>query len=208
MKTVKTVMKENEKNLIFITPFPSNLYDKTKLTIEIMGQIPERSFEDRSVYINFKMENSKNNIQTEGLNSSMWIQGEEAISLGMKLIESGNFAMKANMYNHQLFRMKKQLELYITEGRVKEVVFELIEEKPVNYGEGYHLFLITPVFHKGKEPEYVKDFCFEEVVYWSPFKKEFEEQMYSFVKNISFRFKNYDHNKKIEEFKDSCKQKQ
>jgi hypothetical protein len=65
---METVLREKET---------MDIFKNDDIKIEIIGQNVERSFEDRDVYINFKMNSFSQNI---------WIRGEESIKIGQILI--------------------------------------------------------------------------------------------------------------------------
>jgi len=197
--TIETIMKEKEKKEILTFPYPYNLNsDGSNISFTIIGQMVERSFEDRSVFLSVK---TTNKIETDfPIDFDMWLQAEDAIEIGLLLISNAKFAMKANMLNHQLIHMGRKLKDFIQEGRVEKIIFRMIEENPCNYGGGFHTFLIKPVFIKTKEPKYMEDFSFEDVINWSPFPKDFHEQIETFTKGVDYSFENYNHEEEVEKF--------
>lgn len=184
MSSVQTVMKEQEQ---------SDKFNINGLDFEIMGLNVERSFEDRSVYIRVS---DKDRAYTD------WLNGEDAITLGLSLIKQGQFALKANMINHQAIHMKKRLDKYINEGRVKFIKFTVIDENPVNYGKGYRTYKIEPEWRKDKSPEYDEDFSMEYVIYWSPRDEDFIKQINNWNgdgKCLILMY-GYDRSKELKEF--------
>lgn len=150
---METVFKQKE--VTEKLKFHNSLFERD-IEFEIMGQNVDRSYEDRSVYLNIKHGDSR--IQD-------WLNGEDAITLGLSLIKHGQFALQANMVNHQLIHQRRKLDQYINEDRVSVLIFEVVDKKPVNYGEGFMTFKIKPVWVEGEEPEYDEDFEYEQVIY-------------------------------------------
>jgi len=186
--TVQTIVKEKYQSEEFeaVTGL-----DGEPSKFEVNGQTVEMSYEDRNVYYNF-------NESPEG-----WLDGEKAIELGTLLIEQGKKALLANMINHQLIHCISIYERYCKEDRVKQVILEMIDDTPVNYGKGFKTFLITPIWKQNKAPEYNEEFCFEDVIHFSPFEDEFENQINKFI--VPVLFINYDHKKEVQKFNERCK---
>jgi len=161
-KMVQTVVKEKYESEFFQSEF--NLSGKI-VKFEICGQTVDRCFEDRSVYLN--------------INETIvgWLKGEDAIKLGQMLINHGQKALIANMINHQHIHMYSILMRYLSKDIVEKVIMEVVDENPANYGSGFRTYKVSCVWKENKEPEFDKDFCFETVVYWSPFEKEFKDQI-------------------------------
>jgi len=135
------------------------------------------SFEDRTVYIHITYD--KQDITT-------WINGEKAIELGQMLIEHGKFALEANMVNHQKIHMATTLKRFINDGIVKFIHLKMIDKNPVNYGSGFHEFLITPQFYDGKEPKYQEGFYYNDVLYFSNILEDEFERTCEFFGDIIF----------------------
>jgi len=186
--TVQTIVKEKYQSEEFEAV---TRLDGEPSKFEVNGQTVEMSYEDRNVYYNF-------NESPEG-----WLDGEKAIELGTLLIEQGKKALLANMINHQLIHCISIYESYCKEDRVKQVILEMIDDTPVNYGKGFKTFLITPIWKQNKAPEYNEEFCFEDVIYFSPFEDEFENQINKFI--VPVLFINYDHKKEVQKFNERCK---
>jgi len=186
--TVQTIVKEKYQSEEFEAV---TRLDGEPSKFEVNGQTVEMSYEDRNVYYNF-------NESPEG-----WLDGEKAIELGTLLIEQGKKALLANMINHQLIHCISIYERYCKEDRVKQVILEMIDDTPVNYGKGFKTFLITPIWKQNKAPEYNEEFCFEDVIYFSPFEDEFENQINKFI--VPVLFINYDHKKEVQKFNERCK---
>lgn len=189
---VKTIVDEEYKTETI--EYFNNLFERT-MKIDIQGQTVDRSFEDRDVYLS---------IDHEGKNITNWLRGEQAIELGTKLIVHGKKALIANMINHQLSRCDNRLMKFIDESRVKKIILKCIDEKPKNYGGGYKTFRVIPIWIKDKAPEYNEDFCYDVVIYFSPFEDEFKQQIERFKVNVEFV--DYDHEKEVKEFNERCKQ--
>jgi len=195
MKTVQD--KESGSSFVEI-PYPSCLSDDSKLTFEIKGLNHERSYEDRDVFLNIKGDDGNINITT-------WIRGESAIDLGLKLIEHGKFALESNMINHQLIHKVREFKKYLEEDRVEEVEFKLIDSSPVNYGDGFKKFKITPYWIEGKQPEYADDFSFEHIIYWSPFEDKYADQLDYYTHGCSYSFIGYDRELEVKRFDEQCR---
>ena len=177
-----TVNEQYEKEEI---RFLDKLFER-EYAFEIQGQIVERSYEDRNVYFNFK--------ETE----SGWLNGEQSIELGMKFIEHGKKALLANMINHQCIHCYNTLHRYIRKNRVENIILKMINDNPPNYGRGFKTFRIIPVWKERKIPEYAENFCFDDVIYFSPFQDEYNQQIEEF--KVPIKFEGYDHQKEVEEF--------
>lgn len=184
---MQTVVKEEYKPEVL--RFRNELFEN-ETTIEVHGQTVDRSFEDRDVYFNIDR-------------NSGWLNGEQAIELGQALIKHGTRALIANMINHQHSNRVSKLRKFISEDRVKEVIMSVVDEHPVNYGDGFKTYLVTPVWIENMAPKYEEDFSFETVVYWSPFEEEFAKQINSWGGNV--QFVGYDREKELKEFNQACK---
>jgi hypothetical protein len=155
------------------------------LKFTIHGMTPDRTYEDRDVYF-------------ESNCTGMSMRAEDAITLGTKLIEHGRRAMLANMYQHQHIHHVNQLKRFIREERVEKLIFTVTDEHPANHGSGWRLHTVTPVWVEGKAPRYNEDFEFETIVYWSPFKKEFEHQLAEW--KVPVEIANYDREQDVANF--------
>lgn len=157
----QTVSKiNNEKDVL-------NIYNslfETNLKVEILGQKPDRSYEDRDVFLE---------IEKDDVMIRDWLSGETAIELGQLLIKHGLYALNENMIQHQQIHHWSEWERYVREGRVESCTIENVKEdtKVSNY------FILTPVWVQDKAPEYREDFSFEFDMQISPFQKEFLNQM-------------------------------
>lgn len=93
--------------------------------IEILGQTPERSFEDRSVYVNIKSIKkplksiTSSSIESDFYEITTWLDGEKAIELGQMFIEQGKFALEANMINHQNIHMSNTFKRFLDDDILK-----------------------------------------------------------------------------------------
>lgn len=160
----------------------------------ILGLNVERSYEDRSVY--YSITDSSGNECVRN-----WMNGEDAITLGMSLIRQGQFALKANMINHQLIHHVNELKKFVKDERVWILKFTVIDEHPCNYGRGYRTYKVTPIWRRGKSPEFQSDFSFEIVRYWSPFEDEFEKELEYWTQNkCGIVFEGYDREQEVELF--------
>ena len=194
-------IQDKEMDSEFISfPYPSSLYENgDKLRFEIKGLTNERSYEDRDVFVNI----SKNDDSA----LTFWLRGETAIDLGVKLINHGKFALESNRINHQAIHVERQFHKYLDDGIVEEIEFKAIDRNPVNYGDGFIKFLITLFWVPGKEPEYEDEgeFSFEKVIYWSPFEKEYAEELDYYTRGCSYSFIGYDHDKEVERFNEQVR---
>ncbi|KFZ25611.1 MAG: hypothetical protein KQ78_02185 [Candidatus Izimaplasma bacterium HR2] len=200
---VQTVVKKEEKTEKLVYQY-SSLDDNNVVEFTIQGQTCERSFEDRSVYFAMKSGNtdpiSEGSVGPAQVDFSMWLQGEDAIAFGVKLIEHGKFALESNMINHQLIHMGNNFRRYLTEERIEEVCFEVIDDAPNNYGGGYRTYSITPIWNEGMAPEYDENFFFEKVIHWSPFEEEYQNQLDYYTNGCSYSFVGYDHDEEVRKF--------
>ena len=226
---METVQKQEEESVILEYKF-SSLDDEgdPKIQFEIRGQTGERSYEDRSVYLAVKgtqpipEEEPAPPIHAEGEtvceeaqptstcrhaepNFNMWLNGEDAIELGLKLIEQGKFALESNMINHQAIHTINRYRSYLMEERVDEVKFKVIDNEPPNYGIGFRLYQITPVWKEEMVPEYDGDFTFQKVIYWSPFDGEYADQLDYYTLGASYSFDGYDREEELRKFKESVR---
>ena len=176
---METVVKKEEKDVIITSPYPSSLDKKNKIKFTIRGLCPERSIEDRDVFLSIDVD--KTNID------SFWLQGEKAIELGLALIQEGNFALNANMIQHQLNYCKFSLKTFIKEKRIDYLKIKEINNKPVNYGQNFHTVNIQPVWNLNKEPKYQEDFNFDIVLYYDS-KETCQEDNKNFFDGISIKF--------------------
>lgn len=208
---VQTVVTNQEKTEVMTFP-NSSLDDHAVTEITIQGQSGGLSYEDRSVYLSMKSGNTTpdgqnmGNLTVGGGDLTMWLQGEQAIEFGIKLIEHGKFALEANMIGHQLIHAKRQYDQFLEEGRVEEVEFKVIDETPANYGSGFRTYAITPLWNEGMAPEYQEDFCLEHVIYWSPFEAEYADQLDHWTRGLSYSFIGYDHEEEVRIFEEQCRE--
>lgn len=158
----------------------------------IKALTPERSYEDRDVFIS-----------SENLDFNIWLRGEDAITLGQLLIEHGQKALLANMIQHQHIHHINILKRYISEDRVEKLIYEVIDDSVPNYGRGWRLHNLYPIWKEGKAPEYDEDFSFETAIYWSPFDNEFNDQKKIF--GVPSEILNYDREQDLKEFEEEMK---
>lgn len=194
LEKIKTILDDKKEEETFSTS--NNLFDDNiKITVYPSGV--ERSYEDRSVYINISK--NKNDI-------SFFLNGEEAIKVGQLLIKNGLLSLEDNMYNHQKIHAYNNLKEFIDQNIIDKVYVTLLNPAPVNYGDGFYMFNIKPKWKKGKEPEYQEDFNFNDVIYFSPFEDEFNQQLERLGGKDKVEFINYDREKEVEEFNNKVKQ--
>lgn len=176
-----TVFRKKENKEIFTSPKSSISDSDQELKIEILGQTGERSFEDRSVYLNI-----------EGP-TSVWLNGEKAIELGQMLINQGTFALQSNMVNHQRIHMSNKFQKFLSDNIVKYVHLKMVDDHPVNYGTGFCEFEIKPEFYKGKTPKYQKDFKYNDVLYLNEYQeKDFLNSLKNYGGSDKIIFHNYE----------------
>jgi hypothetical protein len=183
---MQTVVKEEYKTEIMKA---GNQVNGDKYSFEVYGQTVDMSCEDRDVYFNFPKQG--------------WLNGEDAIKLGQLLIKHGTKALIANRVNWQCSYEYTRLKKFITEHRVKELTFTVVDEHPANYGDGQRTYCIVPTWYPGEEPKYEEAFSFEQVISWSPNGKEFEMQLARYT--VPIKFVGYDWDAEVKEFKKACK---
>ena len=94
--------------------FNSLSEDKVKFTI--LGLGVERSYEDRSVYLNIKyLPKERKGLHKEETEIITWLNGEDAINLGQILIKHGLYSLESNMINHQKIHHYSQLYKFLNE---------------------------------------------------------------------------------------------
>lgn len=162
-----------------------------EVTVVIDGLTPERSYEDRSVYFKFE-------------DTYTWLQAEEAIELGQALIAHGTRTFMANMVQHQAIHRWNEFTRYLREGRIAKVHMKVVSESPANYGSGFRCYLLTPIWHAGKAPEFSADFSMEQVMYWSPFAEEYQQQLERYGGADMVVFEGYNREAELEAFKKCC----
>jgi len=206
-ESVKTIMNKDMPEEEFVSQ--NSLFDTT-LSVKLKGNGVERSYEDRSVYfnLNFKdnSESKGNYIKHEDFELTTWIDGEDAIKLGQMLIKHGLYSLESNMVNHQKIHHYNQLERFLREDRIEKVVITKTSDDVEGYGGGFMIFDIKPVWKEGKAPEYQEDFEFNDVIYFSPFEKEFKEQLKEFGGIDKVEFVNYDWEEEEKKFQEFAKQ--
>lgn len=128
----------------------------------------------------------------------MWLRGEDAIQLGELLVRHGRKALVANMIQHQAIWARRKLLDWAKEGRINALFMTLIDRNPPNYGKGYHVFHVTPLWNEKMAPEYEEDFDMDIVKYWSPFDEEYRQELQQWI--VPIIFVNYDHYQEVKEF--------
>jgi hypothetical protein len=187
---LETILKTQYEEEVFISKEPLS---EKQFEMTIYGQTVERSMEDRSVYIRVND------------NMATWLRGEDAIELGQMLIKHGNRALTANRINHQHIHMRRRLETHINAERIHQVIMEVTDEYPDNYGRGFKTYRVTPVWKEGMAPKYEEDFSFETIVYWSPFEKEFKAQLEKWGGDKVLLL-GYDREEELKRFKKCCEE--
>lgn len=203
---VQTIMNEEMPEEEFI--YNDSLFN-TKLSIKMKGNGVERSYEDRSVYLNlnFSDENKDSKLKhKEVVDLTTWINGEDAIRLGQMLIKHGVYSLESNMVNHQKIHHYNQLDRFLREDRIEKVVITKTSPEAEGYGSGFMIFDIKPVWKEGKAPEYQEDFEFNDVIYFSPFEEEFKKQLEEFGGIENVEFVNYSWEEEEKKFQELLKQ--
>lgn len=205
---VQTIVKTPEVTEVLTFP-NSSLEDHNVTEITIQGQSGGPSYEDRSVFLSMKSGNTtperESDLTIGGGDLTMWLQGEHAIELGIKLIEHGKYALESNMIGHQHIHHKTQYLKFLEEGRVEEIEFKVIDNNPPNFGDGFRAYAITPLWVEGMEPEYQEDFWFETVIYWSPFEDEYADQLDHWTQGLSYSMIGYDREAELRSFNESIR---
>jgi hypothetical protein len=211
---METVIKDQERSDILEYKF-SSLDDEgsPKLQFEIRGQTGERSYEDRSVYLKVsttprvvgELEGQPVSVSHSEPDFNMWLNGEDAIELGLKLIEHGNFAMKSNMITHQAIHTFRQFQGYLDAEIVEEVQFELLDENPPNHGDGFRLYRVTPVWKPHMAPQYNEDFSFEKVIYWSPIEEDYHDMIDLYTQGCAYSIEGYNREAEVRRFEESVR---
>ena len=130
--TVKTMVTEQNNVSNFTVPRNSLIDKGEKITFEIKGLVPERSYEDRSVYMCISK------------GGSMWLHGEDAIRLGTMLINHGRYALEANMINHQAIHIRNCFRKHVSRREVFGFNVRILPLHPVDHGSGFVSVRLSP----------------------------------------------------------------
>ncbi|MHA1766137.1 MAG: hypothetical protein ACTSVK_07730 [Promethearchaeota archaeon] len=175
LNQINEVRFEPEEFIEFKTP--KDLFDM-EFEVKLLPQHPERSYEDRNVYVEMKRiskkKESNSNASLVEMNTSFWLNGELAIELGNKFVEAGNRALGNNRLQAyetiQLLAARNEAK----EGKFIKVIIERVsDEMPIGYGAGFYYFNLTYIAEDDLDTRRIKDF----VIYWSPFENEYKEQL-------------------------------
>jgi len=177
---METVVKQKEKEVKIISPYPSDLYSDKEIIFIIKGLMPERKYEDRNVFISIQVSNI---LKKESMYDNFWLRGEKAIELGQALIQEGLFALNANRIQFQALNRIQRLKDFIFADRVEKIKIKEIDSNPANYGRGFHTFNIKPIWKAKQEPKYEEEFNFDYVLYFSN-KQNFEKENKYLFHNI------------------------
>jgi len=169
------VLQKGEITSVFRSK--ENLLDNV-LVIETIGQNPERSYEDRNVYIKIYMENIKSNSQLNhgGVDNEIqtWLRGEDAIQLGTQLIKSGDQALEKNRKQaYETIELLAAKEGVNRCDYIKLIITKTQSQPPSNYGEGFCYYDLLYVGRNDLMSRHIKNV----VISWSPFKEEFDKQL-------------------------------
>lgn len=163
----------------------SNSLLDNSLKINMRALQPERSYEDRDLYIEIWMENNEKDKETYYSNPdekiTTWLKGEEAIQLGKDLIEIGNKSLE---YNRK--QTYETIELLAAKDKIsKGLISKLIITKKsdkylANHGEGFCYYNLLYVGRNDLMSRYIEDV----IIYWSPFEEEFKKQIQNYSNGI------------------------
>jgi len=156
------------------------------LVIETIGQNPERSYEDRDVYIKISLENTKQNSQVThggvGNDIQTWLTGEDAIRLGKQFIDSGSQALEKNREQaYEIIELLAAKNGVYKGDYIKLVITKNSNITPQNYGEGFCYYDLLYVGRNDLMSRHIKNV----VIYWSPFKEEFDKQLHGYSCGLS-----------------------
>ena len=204
----ETIMREEIHEEFIKVAYPYSMEDENTIEFGVLGQTPERTYEDRNVMFTIKTDIvDTTGVHRKSIDAQMWLNAEDAITLGNRLIAHGNYAMKANMYQHQLIHQKNSLERYVAEGVVDGIIFTLVDRDPLNYGGGFYEFNIKPLFKSGSIPKYDSDFNFNEVIYFSMFSDDFDKQIDQYTGGkVGFSFVGYNRDAEVDKFNKQLEQ--
>lgn len=187
MKTIVTEKYDSES--MEFTGLPVN----GSLTVSVCGQVPDRSCEDRDVYIRVARRSENYEFSLDE-----WFRGEDAIALGEVLIRHGRRALMANITEHFRIHRRNEVRQWVAEGRVASLRFTVVDEHPANHGSGFRTYRIEPRWNDGMAPEFVSDDPYHEILFWSPFADEYEAQLAAWGAPIVFD--GYDRDAEVAEF--------
>jgi len=180
---METVVKQEEKEVKIISPYPSSLYLDKEITFTIKGLIPEKSIEDRDVFISIQVTNI---LKKESMCNNFWLRGEKAIELGQALIQEGLFALNTNRIQFQALNRVQKLKKFINEDRILKIKVKEIDSNPANCGNNFSVFNIKPIWKTGQKPEFEEDFNFDYVLHYSS-KQNFKKENKHIFQNIPLR---------------------
>lgn len=197
LKVLDEVRYDPEETITFISSAIDDFEKSYQLKINILAQTPERSYEDRDVFLEIEVgpQNEPlpgDKISGKGTQASTWINGESAIELGTLLIEAGNKSLGFNRLHAyeviELLAAKSE----ISKGKFSKVsIIRKGTERPSNYGPGFYYFDF--IYHPAKgvakyEGRHIKDV----VVYWSPTKKDYNKQLKVYTSDLPVEFIGWD----------------
>jgi len=176
------VLQNGEIKMLFRSK--ENILDNV-LVIETIGQNPERSYEDRDVYIKISLENTKQNPQVThgGVDNDIqtWLTGEDAIRLGKQFIDSGSQALKKNREQaYEIIELLAAKNSVYKGDYIKLVITKNSNITPQNYGEGFCYYDLLYVGRNDLMSRHIKNV----VIYWSPFKEEFDKQLFRYSNGL------------------------
>lgn len=138
------------------------------------------------------------------LESIFIINAEDAIDLGMKLINAGKAALLDNMYNHNAYRIDMMVKDLIDKKIVEKMVLTLINDKCPNRAKSFREFEIKIIVKESDlYPFPMKEFTYTKFIYFNPYdKNKYENQLRKLVyfdPNIEVEVNNFDYDKYVEE---------
>ncbi|RLA81306.1 MAG: hypothetical protein DRG78_09435 [Epsilonproteobacteria bacterium] len=173
--------KEVKRNFIF----SPSLFPDTILKISTTALNPERAYNDRDVYFELLFKSDKD---SDLYNFNTWITGEKCIELGMILIESGNDALnRSRLSNYETIELLAASS-EANRNRYKSVIItKQSDEQPENYGGGFHYY---DIYYKADDDLYSRKIN-DVVIHWSPFEKEFKEQLKKYTFGLEYKLVNF-----------------
>lgn len=200
LQVLDEVRYEPEEMITFTSSAVDDFEKSHQLKIDILAQTPERSYEDRNVYLEIEvgqpdeesLPDKKNSVKHKTAQASTWINGEAAVELGLLLIEAGNKALGFNrLHAYEIIELLAA-KSEISKGKFSKIsIIRNSTEEPANYGPGFYYFDF--IYHPAKgvasyEGRHIKDV----VVYWSPTKKDYKKQLNVYAGDLPVEFVGWD----------------
>ena len=175
------VLQTWEKERIFSSK--KNLLDNY-LYVKMKSLNPERSYEDRDVYLEIVLKNdSDSEVKTSDVDNMIttWLTGEDAIKFGTELVEAGNDSLEKNrLQTYETLEILSALN-GVHKGKFSRLIItKKGEGTPENYGSGYYYYDLLYVSNSDLESRLIKNV----IIHWSPFEEEFEKQINTYSAGI------------------------